>query len=52
MPCGDIDSLEKAVKEAAERKSFGKEACRKRAEGFDGKKQFEKYLEIYKTIAK
>lgn len=52
VPCGDIDSLEKAVKEAAERRSFGKEACRKRAEGFDSKKQFEKYLEIYKTIAK
>lgn len=50
VKCDDIDTLEREIKRICEEKPFTKEACRIRAESFEAKHQFGKYVELYNQI--
>ena len=51
VECDDIAALMGAITEICEQKPFSADSCRKRAEVFEAETQFEKYLEIYKSVA-
>lgn len=51
VECDDIAALIGAVTEICEQKPFSADSCRKRADVFKAETQFEKYLEIYKSVA-
>ena len=47
VDCDDVDSMEKEIVRICAEIPYSKEACLKKAEGFDMYKKFEEYVELY-----
>lgn len=47
VDCDDIDNLEKEIIRICNEKPYTKEACIKKAKGFDKNEKFKEYLELY-----
>ncbi|MBQ7800877.1 MAG: glycosyltransferase [Oscillospiraceae bacterium] len=50
VDCGDIDALEREISRIERERPFTREACVKRAAGFDAKERFEEYIRLYKAV--
>ena len=46
----DIDAMEREIIRICKDKPYSKEACLARASGFDMKKRFEEYIDLYKEV--
>ena len=46
----DIDAMEREIIRICEDKPYSEEACLARASGFDMKKRFEEYIDLYKEV--
>ena len=50
VPCDDIESIEKCIRQVCEKKTFSKEACIARARCFDQSERYSAYLDVYNSI--
>lgn len=49
VPCNDMDALENEITRIREMRPYSKEACLKRAKGFNMNDRFEDYVELYEV---